>query len=1150
MKNDMAGRTIRPDADNKTLRPVQGRTEHTLRVEAESTMDRTLRAVSATQDKTLHPDRQKEIDAITRPYETEYHLNRGTYRIIRPISEGTGEAQVFLVKSEEKEYVLKLYYAGIEPPPNHEILEVIRQTPHSGKLVDVLEHGVWKNPLVQGEERHYEVMTYCRGGSLDQITFKGNEEGMSDFAVQAAAAIHFCHEHGFIHRDIKPGNFFFLDGTHKQVVLGDFGISVKCDKSGVVRTDQARTRIYAAPEMYYTVPGENMVEIDTKSDYYSLGMVLLCLWMGEREFKEREFELMKRKRTGNLPFPDDLSEHLLQLIKALTVPQPEKRCGFADILRWAKGENIYTQTLGQQSERTFHIIFNAGKEQIAHSPEQLADFMREDHELAIKYLYTGKLTKWLGDNQRPELGAEIEEIVEKKYPKEQVAGLYAACYALNIDMPYYDVKHRPCVSAEEIARSLSDSFDLYQSLLQDANNSLFIFFRVHDLGQLADETTALFAQQGQQREALLRLIYSLDPTRPYVLTDEKGKKAACETPEEVLRFAYAHSVGDISWRDLRGDSFLVWLSAHDKKAAAKIRTELKGCDIDNNSTTYAVLYNLSPKVSFTLQLDEEADDYYFTHTQVAHYFNHELMVYSHSREGDAKHDYAAYLLGMLSKLDGSRLYFYLKSKGVYDDKIEWINYCFELDSKDNLRKAGPYNWIVATFKMIKGLNAQPFYYLQSSKKTLLSPAELKTIPPKEVKEELESGYLKEWLTVFFQEDPQKDFSAKFSYEEETIKYVEFIGSLDSQDADVQNYKLATGYINKQVRKMKLRVLLLTLMRLTLGVVSVFPLLLAAVAMFYFGLPEYDANPLALVNIPAVAVMGALFAVLLYITSSSRNIIGSLLMGAVLGAVLYYAVYFVLELEYSAKHDITWLKANQIIGVVLLILAYSTIRTCYFKLPIGRRSHDNLLNPDFEERYLEPLHFTFRADAGSSFTSSIGTEMEEYADYLKSSIAKFFYRSIFSLIVVGFLSFLAVRHAPDIFPQLKVLLKEQLSQNYNPVGVWEGTFDGRDAVLEITECSLTDVKAVIKVTYSKVNEEKLTGKMDFEKKSIRLDDVERKNGSLDGFYVGEFSEDEAGEVLTGVYENYTSKKQVTFSFRKQAVPVETAAEPTLTNEKKK
>ena len=161
---------------------------------------------------------------------------------------------------------------------------------------------------------------------MDKINLKGDERRLCEIAKQAAAAIDFCHKHGFIHRDIKPGNFFFADENQNQVLLGDFGISVRCDQNGVARTDQARTRIYAAPEMYYTVPGENRVEIDTKSDFYSLGMVLLCLWMGEKEFKEREFELMKRKRTGDLPFPADLSGRTLQLIKALTAPQPEKRC--------------------------------------------------------------------------------------------------------------------------------------------------------------------------------------------------------------------------------------------------------------------------------------------------------------------------------------------------------------------------------------------------------------------------------------------------------------------------------------------------------------------------------------------------------------------------------------------------------------------------------------------------------------------------------------------------------------------------------------------------------------------------------------------------------------------------------------------------------
>lgn len=134
------------------------------------------------------------------------------------------------------------------------------------------------------------------------------------------------------------------------------------------------------------------------------------------------------------------------------------------------GEDVFSDFVGQESKRRFSIIFNAGKNQIAHSPEQLADFMRQDQNLAIKYLYTGKLTKWLNDNQRPELVSEIEDIVEKRYPKDQIAGLYAACYALNVDMPYYDVKGRPRTTAEEIAQSLIENFNTYQTTLANAND--------------------------------------------------------------------------------------------------------------------------------------------------------------------------------------------------------------------------------------------------------------------------------------------------------------------------------------------------------------------------------------------------------------------------------------------------------------------------------------------------------------------------------------------------------------------------------------------------------------------------------------------------------------------------------------------------------
>ena len=58
--------------------------------------------------------------------------------------------------------------------------------------------------------------------------------------------------------------------------------------------------------------------------------------------------------------------------------------------------------------------------------------------------------------------------------------------------------------------------------------------------------------------------------------------------------------------------------------------------------------------------------------------------------------------------------------------------------------------------MIKGLGALPYYYFKDSDKSITDLDGLRSIPSKEVKAELESGYLRDWLTTFFQENPLKN----------------------------------------------------------------------------------------------------------------------------------------------------------------------------------------------------------------------------------------------------------------------------------------------------------------------------------------------------------------------------------------------------------
>lgn len=1112
-----ADRTVRPGANNSTIRPMASpNSNSTVRPSL------TLRP-SAANGTTLRPAQKHEIDAIVKKYEDEYTINGVVYQVVRPISDGTGEAQIFLVTNKNKQYALKLYYVGIEPPPNHQILEIIKQTPQSGLLVDIMDHGVWNNPRVHGESRHYEVMTYCKGDSLDKISLRGNEDKLCEIAKQAAAAIDFCHKHHFIHRDIKPGNFFFADEARTQVVLGDFGISVRCNEHGVARTDQARTRIYAAPEMYYTVPGENIVEIDTKSDFYSLGMVLLCLWMGEKEFKEREFELMKRKRTGDLPFPEDLSKRTLQLIKALTTPQPEKRCGFLEIVRWARGEDVFSEMEQQSGQRRFNVVFNASKNQIAHSPEELADFMREDHILAIKYLYTGKLTKWLTENQHPELVTEIEEIVEKRYPKDQMAGLYAALYILNVDMPYYDIKGKPHSSVEEIAQSLVDNFTAYQSALTNVNHPLYLFFNAHEMNKLTDDSVELFNGRGRHREALWRLIYELDPSRSYELIDEQGNSWQCNIPEEILKCVYNHPLSSSSWNDLSEESFLVWLAYRDKGLVGKIRTQLRDFNSTNAATTYGVLYNLSPKVSYTLQLDELASDYYFTHTQIAIYINQQLMENKMIAGASSNNEYSDNILGMLSGMSGSRLYFYLKSKGVYEDKIEWIEYCFELQSKDNQKKAGPYNWIIATYKTIRGLGVMPFYHFKESNKDVISLEELKTIPPKEVKTELESGSLRDWLTTFFQEDPFKDLSQKYAYEQETIKYLKFIEKIDSKDADVSKYHAAADYVNKNLRKLKFNFRLLTVLRVLFAVFCLLPILGFAVAVHIYGLP-FTENPLTIFSPVALGSLTAVFALLIFATSDFNNIIGSVVQGAIVGAMVYYGMYYVLENFMPYAHFV-------LMGI-LILLAFYMLQSCYLQLPMERAANSNLLHPGFEETKLEPLHFAFRAAVGTYFVSSISRETVEYTKYLKESIAKFAYRAVFSLLIVGCLTYLFVTYSPEFRLDTSFFFNNKEAQSSSLVGTWKGTFEGREATLNITSDAADGITATIHVQYKNFTNEELKGTFDASTNTINFDDV-HSNGTLDGKYTGTITGDEK-DVFEGIYQNYKTNKQVKFSFKKEKV----------------
>jgi hypothetical protein len=161
-------------------------------------------------------------------------------------------------------------------------------------------------------------------------------------ARQTAAALAHAAAHGVVHRDIKPANLFLvpaplgvgLPADVPLVKVMDFGLALTrhaMRMGGDTPTEPdvvAGTPMYMAPEQHRKAP-----DLDHRADIYALGVTTLYALTGRSPFAGPSvWEVMEQKHLHALQLTPALSRKSVELLKAMTVPNPDKRIGNYDEL--------------------------------------------------------------------------------------------------------------------------------------------------------------------------------------------------------------------------------------------------------------------------------------------------------------------------------------------------------------------------------------------------------------------------------------------------------------------------------------------------------------------------------------------------------------------------------------------------------------------------------------------------------------------------------------------------------------------------------------------------------------------------------------------------------------------------------------------------